>query len=71
MPQKPSYNSLKECLRCANQEAQGYLNRLNAAGIENEQLRAEVERWKSIGQGADRLCNVLIQALEKSYGIKQ
>lgn len=61
---QPSYNCLRESLRCANAEARGYLDELVQLRKERMDVVAERDRWKRIGQGADELCSVLIKALK-------
>ncbi len=70
---KRSYSGLVADLRSANDEAQGYLDSLVIMRRDADDLRKEVARWKEAGQGADRLCSVLIRALEfyqKAGGMK-
>ncbi len=61
---KPSYATLKQDLKCANEEAKMYMEealrlRETLKGVESQRAR-----WEEVSRGADRLCNVLIRALE-------
>ena len=50
---KPSYNSLRESLRCVNEEAKGYLDRLGRLRDVDVQLRktqAELEYARQVLQ---------------------
>ena len=61
---KQSYTSLKEDLKCANDEAQGYLEQLIA-------LQDEVARFKAARATEDylnRVIGVLVEALEATRG---
>ena len=68
---KPSYSCLKETVRCANDEAQGYLNEAIDLRIQVASLRDDLDvmttdrdRWQSYSQRADRLTMILVRALE-------
>jgi len=61
---KPSYSCLKETVRCANAEAQGYLDQVGSLRTNLEMMTADRDRWRAMALGADRLCDVLIRALQ-------
>ena len=62
--QKPSYNCLRESLRCANAEAGGYLESLNRLRREVGPLEAELKTSKAAAQSNGRLVRLLVTALE-------
>ena len=56
---RPSYNSLKESLRCANQEAKGYLERV----VNQRQEIDRLQKLVATREHADFLVRVLALAL--------
>lgn len=62
--QKPSYNCLRESLRCANAEAGGYLESLNRLRREVGPLEEELKAGKVAANSHLRLVWLLVTALE-------
>jgi hypothetical protein len=73
MKDRPSYNSLKESLRCANAEAQGYLERLQ--NVSEALLKSQTRELSAAKLCAtmteqnvqlQQLCWTLARALDKA-----
>jgi septal ring factor EnvC (AmiA/AmiB activator) len=60
-------NSLKESLRCANQEAQGYLDSLHRAEASNNSLREELKRITAELNWSRRVGATLFRIVEADY----
>lgn len=66
--QKPSYNTLKASLKCANEEARGYLDQLQPLRIENAQLQKDLDAYKKGYTLQSRIISALLELTESKRG---